>query len=91
MDKTFDISQVPAETRKGTATWGQIRALGYRLAGSKGGKPNYRFAKQIQGCLYNEAKEGRLTFDQASKLFDKKTLPVKYRNMIQDYVAKSQN
>jgi len=89
MNKTFDISQVPAETRKGPATWGQIRALGFRLAGSKGGKPNYKVAKQIQGCLYNEAKEGRFSFDQASKLFDKKTLPVKYRNMIRDYIAQS--
>jgi len=90
MTETFDINKVPAETRKGPATWQQIRGLGFRLSGSTGGKPNYKFAKQIQGCLYNEAKEGRLSFDQASKLFDKKTLPAKYRTKIQDYVAQSQ-
>lgn len=90
MTETFDINQVPAATRKGPATWGQIRALSFRLCGSIGGKPNYRVSKQIQGCLWNETKEGRFTFDQASKLFDKKSLPAKYRNKIQDYVAQSQ-
>ena len=43
MTEKFDISKVPAGTLAGPATWSQINALSYRLCGTKGGKPNFRF------------------------------------------------
>jgi len=52
MTETFDINQVPAATRKGPATWGQIRALSFRLCGSIGGKPNTEYlskSKAVSG------------------------------------------
>tara|TARA_R100000951_G_scaffold107120_1_gene102205 strand:+ start:1130 stop:1525 length:396 start_codon:yes stop_codon:yes gene_type:complete len=87
MATTFDIKKVPEATRKGPATWNQIRGLSFKFASKTNGNTNYREAKQIQGCLYNEKKEGRLTYSQAHTLFSKKTLPAKYRTSIQDYVA----
>ena len=85
MADNFDLSKVPQATLDGPATWSQIRALSFRLCGSKGGKPNFRFAKQIQGVLYHDAKEGSFTFKQANVMFKNKRLPTKYRNAIQAY------
>ena len=85
MTEKFDISNVPQGTLAGPATWGQIRALSYRLCGTKGGKPDFRFAKQIQGVLYNHAKNGTFSFKQANVMFKNKKLPAKYRNAINAY------
>jgi hypothetical protein len=85
MTEKFDISKVPAGTLAGPATWSQINALSYRLCGTKGGKPNFRFAKQIQGVLYNHAKNGSFSFKQANVMFKNKKLPAKYRNAITAY------
>lgn len=89
MATNFDISKVPADTLKGPATWSQIRALSYRLMGTKEGKPNYEFAKQIQGCLYHLSKNDKFSFKQANKMFNNKKLPVVYRNAIRDYSAQA--
>ena len=85
MTEKFDISKVPSATLGGPATWSQINALSYRLCGTKGGKPNFRFAKQIQGVLYNHAKNGTFSFKQANVMFKNKKLPAKYRNAINAY------
>jgi hypothetical protein len=85
MTEKFDISKVPQATLDGPATWPQIEGLSYRLCGTKGGKPNFRFAKQIQGVLYNHAKNGNFSFKQANVMFKNKKLPTKYRNAITAY------
>ena len=85
MAENFEFKNVPQATLDGPATWGQIRALSYRLCGSQGGKPNFRFAKQIQGVLYNHAKNGSFSFKQANVMFKNKKLPTKYRNAIKAY------
>jgi|TARA_R110000744_G_scaffold37889_3_gene86650 hypothetical protein len=88
---TFDMAKVSAKTKKSGATWKQCKALGYHLAKkSSTGKPDWVDSSRITACLAKDAADGKFSFLQASKLFQAKKLPAKYRKAIADYVAANQ-
>jgi|TARA_R100000482_G_scaffold57495_3_gene20836 hypothetical protein len=90
MDKTFDINDFDSERLKSPATWNQCDAIGKKFAKTKDGM-NWRLHKQIRACLYNEIKQGKLSFAQASDMIaNKKTLPIQYKRKITAYLDANQ-
>jgi hypothetical protein len=90
MDKTFDINSFDSDRLRSPATWNQCDAIGKKFAKTKDGM-NWRLHKQIRACLYNEIKQGKLSFLVASDLIaNKKTLPKVYREKITMYLEANQ-
>lgn len=86
MTDKFDINSLSKEQQARPASYKQCQALGIRFA-KKGTMIDWKLKGQIYGCLYSEAKSGRLTCKQASDLFSKKSLPKKYKDAIAKYLA----
>jgi hypothetical protein len=86
---TFNIETMPLATRKGPASFAQVRAIANKFAKKADGKTmNWAKWNQIKGCLWGQVKDNKLSFDEAHKLLsNKKTLPAKYTKMIKDYLA----
>ena len=90
MNTTFDISKIDTERQGAPASYGQIKAISYKFSKLKSGKSNYRLQKQIQGCLYGFAKEGKFSFKEAhTMLSEKKSLPKKYSDAIALYLSEN--
>tara|TARA_R100001244_G_scaffold31989_1_gene30464 strand:+ start:69 stop:353 length:285 start_codon:yes stop_codon:yes gene_type:complete len=88
MDTTFDINKVDDERLNEPASYGQIRAISFKFSKNKPAKDKWAYQKQIVGCLYGFAKNGKLTFQEAHKLISTtKTLPKKYTDAIEQYLA----
>ena len=83
---TFDINKIDAEKLKSPATWNQCGGLSKKFA-RKADKMDWRLQKQINSCLYGFAKDGKLSFGDAHKMFSLKKLPKKYSDAISAYLA----
>jgi hypothetical protein len=90
VENTFDINAFSVERHKSPASYKQCQALSYKFAkDQKTGKINWRFQKQVLGCLFGLASEKRLTFKKANDLFKSKTLPKPYMDKIALYLKEN--
>lgn len=90
MESTFDINAFSVERHKSPASYNQCKALSYKFAkDKKTEKIDWRFQKQILGCLFGLASENKLDFKKANELFKSKTLPTKYKNQIALYLKEN--
>tara|TARA_X000001036_G_scaffold335207_1_gene314120 strand:- start:2355 stop:2627 length:273 start_codon:yes stop_codon:yes gene_type:complete len=85
MENTFDINAFDKDRTSSPASFRQCQAIGYKFA-KKGSSMNWKLQKQITGCLYNLAKEERLTFKKAHTLLQGKSLPKVYFDVIDKYL-----
>lgn len=86
MDTTFDMKKVKPETLEGQATYNQINGLAKKFSYGLKGKEWGESYSRIRACLLEERAEGRLSFQKASGLYEKKKLPKVYRDKIQKYL-----
>ena len=85
---SFNIETMPSGTRKGPASFAQVRAIATKFSKKAGGTLDWAKFNQIKGCLWSQVNDNKLSFDEAHKLLSsKKTLPAKYTKMIKDYLA----
>ena len=85
---SFNIETMPSATRKGPASFPQVKAIANKFAKKADGKMDWAKWNQIKGCLWSERESNKLSFDQAHKLLaSNKKLPAKYTKMIKDYLA----
>jgi hypothetical protein len=90
MDNTFNINNISEDRQSGPATWNQVNGLASKFAKKSSGKMDWRLQKQIKACLYNLVKQEKLSFKQANDLFQKKSLPKVYKDMIDLYLENNQ-
>jgi hypothetical protein len=86
MDTTFDINKIDDDRLSQPATFNQVKALSYKFAKKDNGTMDWRLQKQLLGCLYGLIKDNKLSFNQAHGLFQKKTLPKVFKDMISAYI-----
>ena len=84
--KTFDIQMFDGEKLLRSATFNQCRGLAARWSKDKAGNMDWLGQKRLQATLYANAQAGKLSFEQAHKLFEKSKAPVKYVNQIKEYL-----
>tara|TARA_R110000751_G_scaffold212611_1_gene316173 strand:+ start:914 stop:1186 length:273 start_codon:yes stop_codon:yes gene_type:complete len=89
MENTFDINSFDKEQLESPASFKQCRALSFKFAKKADGSMNWIAHKQVQGCLFGLAKEGKFNFKQANELFSKKALPKKYKDSISLYLKEN--
>ncbi len=87
-ETTFNIGDYE-DKHKEPATWNQVRGLSFKFAKTAKGIDN-RLASQVRGCLWSQVKSGKLSFKQAHDLFQKKSLPKLYKEMIDAYLAEQE-
>lgn len=85
----YDATKVSEETLKGSATSGQCKALGFHFAKKADGKIDWQKRSRISATLWGFASNGKLSYSEASLLFEVKKLPKVYADSIKAYLAKN--
>lgn len=86
--RTFDIADHDDAKRQSPATFNQCKGLAARWSkSSRTGAMDWVASKRIAACLFANSQAGQLSFEQAHKLFTRKTLPKVYAEQIRVYLA----
>ena len=85
----YDATKVSEETLNGSATPGQCKALGFHFAAKANGKIDWTKRSRVSATLWSFASKGKLSYEEASLLFEVKKLPKVYADSIKAYLAKN--
>lgn len=85
----YDATKVSEETLNGPATPGQCKALGFHFSKKANGKIDFTKRSRVSATLWSFSSKGKLSYKEASLLFEVKKLPKVYVDAIKAYLAKN--